>query len=228
MSRIGTNVRWKKTAKGWRYIYNDDDRKVINRCLEQSLQVAPLNIKPEVWQCVLAYITSPTDLQNLAATCQFLYELVENKLGWSYLIRTKFGHRLWLHHVRQIFNRQRNQQINLHADIETMGKIELLNECAIIPATFLLNRTGDQIMVVKRAILRSYRYYLEIQVSKRTVYMVPSEFIFRQFVSFKNIHSEHLTDTQRRTVPLTKLIYFYLTDQRHVPVVNFSMIYTRE
>jgi hypothetical protein len=234
MSRIGTNGCWKKTPKGWRYICNYDDQKVTDQCLKPSLQVVSLNTThvsstiSVAWQCIIAFVTSPTDLRNLAATCRSLYKLVESELGWSYLIRTKFGYHIWLRHVRQIFHPQNNQQINLHADIEMMEISELLHRCAIIPATFLLNRAEGYGTPVSRAILRSYQYHLETEVSNCTVYIDPSQYIFRWCVSFKHIHSEHLSDAQRRTIPLTKLIYFYLTDQRHVPVVNFSIIYPRE
>jgi len=231
MNSIGTNGRWKKTSKGWRYICNDDNRKVNKRSLEPLVSVTPFNIThvrpttPAVWECVIAYITSPTDLQNLAATCRSLYKLVESELGWTYLIRTKFGYRLWLRHVRQTFYQQNNQKINSHADLWTTEKIEIDRECATIPATFLRNTMGGELMPIIRPILRSYRYYLETQVSNHIVYMAPSEYAFRQFVSFTNIHSECLSVAQRRTVILTKLIYFYLADRRHVSVVDFSIIY---
>jgi hypothetical protein len=140
----------------------------------------------------------------------------------------KFGYRLWLRHVRQMFYQQNNQQIDFHLDIETMDRLEVAHQCATIPTTFLLNRVGDDIISVRRAILRSYRYHLETEVFKHTVYMAVSEYIFRHFVSFKNVHSEHLSDAQRQTVPLTKLIYFYLSDQRRISFVNFSTIYPRE
>ena len=232
MNRIGINDRWKKTSKGWRYICNDDNRKVNNRFLEPLSPVTPFNTThlhhttPTVWECVIAYITSPTDLQSLAATCRSLYKLAESELGWTYLIRTKFGYRLWLHHVRQPYRRQNNQKINPHADIWTMEKTEIFRECATIPKTFLLNTTGDLRMPIIRSILRSYRYYLETQVSNHIVYMASSEYGFRQFVSFKSLHGEHLSVAQRRTVTLTKLIYFYLADRRHVSVVYFSIIYS--
>jgi hypothetical protein len=227
MSRIGIHGRWKKTAKGWQYIYNHDDSKVINRCLEGSLQVASLNTTPVIWECVLAYVTSPTDLRNLAATCRSLHELAESELGWSYLIRTKFGYRLWLRYIRHIFHRQNNQQIDLQADIETMTEIEIFNECATIPRTFLLNRIEHHNLPVTRAIIRSYRYHLKTAVPTCPVYIYQSEYIFRHLVLFKTIHMERLSDEQRRTVPLTKLIYFYLADRRQHPVVDFSMICPR-
>jgi hypothetical protein len=231
MSSIGTSGRWKKTTNGWRYFYNQDDRKVVNRYFKPLPQVIPLNntsidpIIPTVWECVLAYITSPTDLRNLAATCRYLYKLVESERSWTYLIRTKFGYRIWLRHVRQTFYRPIRQQIRLHTDIETMEKTEVRNECTTIPTTFLINRYGDQFMLLTRAILRSYRYYLEIQNSKEIVYTTSSECTFRRFVSFEAIHSGRLNDTQRQTVPLSKLIYFYLADRRHLPVVNFTTIH---
>jgi hypothetical protein len=118
MNKIETNGCWEMTAKGWQHICNHDERRVIiNRRREQSWQASLTNtrissITREVWECVIAYITSPTDLRNLAATCQSLYKLVESELAWSYLIRTKFGYRLWLRYVRQIFCQQNKQQID--------------------------------------------------------------------------------------------------------------------
>jgi hypothetical protein len=205
---------------------------MANQRLEPSLQVVSLSTAhvsstdPVVWQRVISYITSPTDLHNLSVTCRSLYQLAESKLGWSYLIRTKFGHRLWLRYVRQMFHPWNNQQIDLHADIETMEKTEVVRECAKIPATFLLNRPRDEIMPLTRAILRSYRYHLQIDVSKCIVYKASSENVFRPLVSFTNVYIDRLKDAQRRTIPLTKLIYFYLADQRRVSVVNFDIIYS--
>jgi len=234
MNKIETNGCWELTAKGWQHICDHDERHVIiNRRSEQSRQ-ASLNtthispIEPQVWECVIAYINSPTDLRNLAATCRSLHKLVESELAWSYLIRTKFGYPLWLRHVRQIFYQQNNQQIDFHLDIETMERLEIAHQCATIPATFLLNRVGDDIIPLRRAILRSYRYHLEIEASKYTTNMAVPERVFRYLVSFTNIHSEHLSEAQRQTVPLTKLIYFYLTDQRRVPVVSFDILCLRE
>jgi hypothetical protein len=153
---------------------------------------------------------------------------VESELGWSYLIRMKFGYHLWLSYVRQIFHRQNNQQINLHAAIETMGKSELVHKCAILPAAFLLNRAESYSTPVERAILCSYQYNLEIEVSNFTDYIDPSQYIFRHCVSFKHIHNEHLSNSQRRIIPLAKPIYFYLADQRHVPVVTCIIMRPRE
>jgi len=135
-------------------------------------------------------------IENLAATCRSLHELVESELGWSYLIRTKFGHRLWLLYARQIFYQHSNQQIYLHVDFETMEHTEVAHECATIPATFLLNEAKDQIMPVTRVILRSYRYHLEVELSKDIVHIAPSEHIFRRLVSFNHVHSEYLSDTE--------------------------------
>ena len=232
MSRIGYNGRWRKTTRAWRYSCNYEDPKVINRWVKPSLPVALLNIMPTcptmptVWRCVLPHITSSTDLRNLAATCRSLYQLVESELGWTALICRKFGFRLWLRHVRQMSHQRIHRSIDLHADIETMEKTEVLNECATIPRTFLLNTIGHQILPVTRVILRCYRYHLKTQVSQDIIYVAPSENSFRQFASFENIHSEHLSETQRRTVPLTKLIYFYLADRRQLPALDFSMIYS--
>jgi hypothetical protein len=232
MNRIGTYGRWKKTSKGWQYILNDDQRKVTSSCLERSLPVESLSttriISPttsEIWQCVMTQITSSKDLQNLAATCRSLYKLVDSELGWSYLIRTKFGYRLWLRYVRQMFHPQSNQQLNPHFDIDMMEKNEIIQECTTLPATFFLNRTGDQFILVKRAILRCYRYYLEKEASKDTIHITLSEYAFRPFVSFDDVHGERLNDVQRRTISLTKLIYFHLAERRHVPVIKFNMIY---
>lgn len=183
MSWIGNNGCWKKTVKGWRYICNDDDQKATNRYWERSLKVASLyttyasSTISITWECIIAYITSPTDFRNLAATCRFLHKLLESELGWSCLIRTKFGHRLWLRHVQQIPYRQNNPQINLYADIETMEEIEVDQECVTISTTFLLNRVQDQIMPVTRATLHSCRYHLETEVSKHTFYIAPSEYL---------------------------------------------------
>ena len=193
---------------------------------DDTRQVCPTT--PVVWRCVLIYITSSMDLKNLAATCRSFHELVNTELGWSYLIRAKFGDRLWVRHVRQILHRPSDPRINLHADIETMEKSDVMGECATMPATFLLNKAGVQIMPVTRAIRRSYRYHLETTASKQIVYLAPSPYIVRQYVSFRNIRSEHLSDEQRQTVPLSKLLYFYLADRRQIPVVDFSMIYPRE
>jgi hypothetical protein len=178
MNKIETNGCWEMTVNGWQHICNHDERRVIiHRRWEHSWQasfttthISP--ISPEVWTCIITYLTSPTDLTNLAATCRSLYKLVESELAWSYLIRTKFDYRLWLRHVRQIFYQENNQQIDFHDDIERMERLEVAHQCATIPTTFLLNRIGDDIIPVKRALLRSYRYHLETGVSNCTVYML--------------------------------------------------------
>jgi hypothetical protein len=109
-----------------------------------------------------------------------------------------------------------------------MERLEVAHQCATISTTFLLNRVGDDIIQIRRAILCSYRYHLETEVSKNIVCIAESARFFRSFVLFKNVHGEHLSDAQRQTVPLTKLIYFYLSDHRRISVVNFSIIYPRE
>jgi hypothetical protein len=43
MNRIGTNGYCETNAKGWRYIYNDDDSKFFNRGLKSALQFVSLN-----------------------------------------------------------------------------------------------------------------------------------------------------------------------------------------
>jgi hypothetical protein len=234
MSRKGPNGYWEKTIRGWQHISYDGDGKMSNRRLKPWLRISSLkcihvgSTMFVAWQCVITYITSPNDLRNLAATCRSLNKLVENESCWSHLIRTKFGNTLWLRHVRQIFYSQNNQQIDLHDDIETMENDKLIHKCVYLPADFLFNRAEDYSKPLIRTILRSYQYYLEKEISNRIVYIDPSQFIFRWCVSFNHVHIEHLTNAQRRTVPLTKLIYFYLADQRYVPVVNFDIIRPRE
>ena len=229
MSRIGTSGYWRKTEKGWRY--NFDGHDISDEFWNLSLDVACSNtadVSPTalvVWQCVMAHLSSWTDLRNLATTCRTLHCLLESELGWSYLIRTKFGNRLWRRYVRLIFQRPTEQKINLHTDIDTMQQTEVMRECAAIPFSFLFNRVSDYVTPVTRAVVRSYRYHLAAKNSQEIVYLPPSSYIFRQVVSFKNMRSERLTDAQRRKVPLSKLLYFYLVDWRRVPVVDFSMVF---
>ena len=224
MSRISTNGHWGKTGKGWRYIYDGDDQEIADQI---SSTIGTSFTASVVWQCVVAYIASPRDLRNLAATCRSLYQLAESELAWSYLIRTKFGTRLWRRYVRLILQRPTERQIHLHTDIDKMEQIEAMRECATIPPSFLFNRADDYLTPITRAIIRSYRYFLATKSIEDIVYLHPSGYAFRQMVTFKNLPSEHLTDAQRQTAPLCKLLYFYLADERRLPVVDFSMIFPR-
>lgn len=229
MSRKGPNGYWEKTIKGWHHIpYKNGHRKMPKANLKplESLDVGSRTYS--VWQCVVGYITSLEDLQNLTRTCRSLHQLVESESCWSQFIRTKFGNTLWLRHVRRVFYPLYNQQLNCHDDIERMENDEIVDQCLKLPENFLRNRDEDYGKLVTRAILRCYRYCLEKVISNGIVYKDPPEFVFRWCVSFNNVHIEHLTDAQRRRVPLGKLTYFYLCDSRHVSVVNFDIIRPQE
>lgn len=169
----------RKTIKGWQHISYKDEN-VSKQNLESLSQISSLKIIHVgsiifvAWQCVIAYITSPKDLRNLAATCRLLNKLVESELGWSYLIRTKFGNTIWLRHVRQIFN----QQIDLHDDIESMESDELSNKCIYLPESFLHNRAEYYGKSIIRAILCSYRYYLEKEIFNHTAHIIYLKLFF--------------------------------------------------
>ncbi|CAF1211124.1 unnamed protein product [Adineta ricciae] len=109
-----------------------------------------------------------------------------------------------------------------------MDRTAILREYDNIPTTFLFNKFAYDIMSIICAVIRCYRYNVTMNDVHYISFATP-QYRTRQSISFTNLSNQHLlTIQQRETISLTKLIYFYLDDQRHRSAMDFTIIYPSE
>ncbi|CAF1348363.1 unnamed protein product [Didymodactylos carnosus] len=177
-----------------------------------------VDLIPEyIWSKICDHL-NVSGITSLSLTCRKLYFVINSDLFWSRLIYNQFGDKLRQRYLLDIFTSGTNDKSDMLASIETKT---LYDSCLYGKTTFSDRNPDNYYAYLKSCyLLNECNRYILNKLEPVKTKMCLSVNNFRSNIHYHQFKSEYLTCEYRSIIPLAKLMYFYLIDQKRVAATD--------